>query len=757
MIRLGLRLTLGSGREAALRCFVTAAAVALGVCLLLAALAGVNGLHAQTDRGAWLDTSAQATRSTSTSNQLWWLSGTDQFDNLAIDRIDVAATGPKSPVPPGLRHLPGPGEYYASPALTALLRTEPSDELGDRFPGRQVGTIGAAALPSPNSLIVVVGYSVHQLSRAYGAVEVRSIQRTPASCYECQNTMGSGSILEFILAAGAVALLLPILILIATASRLSAARREQRFAAMRLVGATPRQITLISAVEAVVAAIAGVAVGFALFFVFRPLLYHVSFTGAPFAPGDLSLQWTNVAVAAIGVPIAAVVSATLSLRKIQISPLGVSRRVTSRPPRIARIIPLLAGIAELAYFNAAGKPGAVGGQLLELLVGFLLLIVGLVLAGPWFTTAGSRLLVKRASHPAGLIAGRRLLDNPKVAFRFISGLVIALFITSALIGALSSIAADAHTPGAESIGQGTLADPLCSFSTSNCPASAQVASVSRQELTELRTTPGVRAVTVVHQNSTEGRQRNSFGSSSGDSLRNSFGLVTCKQLAMTPAIGKCAPGATAANIGYFLSNLLGHNSHASTTVWPTAHLSLADIAKLPVDAVVVATNGSSSAIERARTTLEKVFTFQGGGVSTDALDPSTARLLAMIQDMTDVVIVASLIIAACSLAVNIAAGLGERRRPFSLLRLTGVPKALLHRVVALESAMPLLLVAAVSILVGLVSAALYLHSQVGIAFRIPGISYWATVVGGLVASLAIIAVTFPLIDRTTGPEVARNE
>ena len=60
MIRLGLRLTLGSGREAALRVLVTAAAVALGVGLLLAALAGVNGLHAQTDRGAWLDTSAQA-------------------------------------------------------------------------------------------------------------------------------------------------------------------------------------------------------------------------------------------------------------------------------------------------------------------------------------------------------------------------------------------------------------------------------------------------------------------------------------------------------------------------------------------------------------------------------------------------------------------------------------------------------------------------------------------------------------------------
>ena len=106
MIRLGLRLTLGSGREAALRVLVTAVAVALGVGMLLACLAGVNGLHAQTDRGAWLDTAAQASRSTSTSDGLWWLSSTDQFGNQAIDRVDVAATGPRAPVPPGIPHLP---------------------------------------------------------------------------------------------------------------------------------------------------------------------------------------------------------------------------------------------------------------------------------------------------------------------------------------------------------------------------------------------------------------------------------------------------------------------------------------------------------------------------------------------------------------------------------------------------------------------------------------------------------------------------
>ena len=137
MIRLGLRLTLGSGREAA--CGPRhRGRRRLGVGLLLAALAGGNGLNAQTDRGAWLDSAAQASRRpTSTSDGLWWLSSVDQFDNQGIDRVDVAPAGPRSG-PAGIAHLPGPGEYYASPALTTP-RSQPANELRDRFPGRQMG------------------------------------------------------------------------------------------------------------------------------------------------------------------------------------------------------------------------------------------------------------------------------------------------------------------------------------------------------------------------------------------------------------------------------------------------------------------------------------------------------------------------------------------------------------------------------------------------------------------------------------------
>jgi hypothetical protein len=744
MIRLGLRLTLGSGREALLRVLVTAAAVALGVGLLLAALAGINGLHAQSDRGAWLNSAVQPTPPASPASGLWWQPSTDSFGSQLIDQIDVAAAGPGAPIPPGMSRLPGPGQYFASPALVSLLRSQPADELRDRYPGRLVGTIGGAGLPSPNSLIIVIGHDVGQLSKQPAAIEIGAIHRGLANCYGCQSVVGSGPVLEFILVGAAVALVLPILILIATASRLSAARREERFASMRLVGATPRQISKISAVEAVIAALAGVVLGFGLFFAVRPLLYHVPITGAPLAQGDLSLHAVDILIAVVGVPIAAVVSARLALRRVQISPLGVTRRVRKRPPGIARILPLLAGIAFLAYFDAAGKPGAVGSQLLELLVGFVLLIVGLVLAGPWFTTAGSRIMANRASRPATLIAGRHLLDNPKAAFRFVSGLVIALFVASAAIGALSSVT---HATGGSSANASlsTLADPFCTYSTTDCPTASVVASVPHSVLNDLRATPGVQGVAVVHEapNQTqEGR---------------SFGVVACDELAKTPAIGRCAPRATAASVGYFLSKVLGHTANASITTWPSWNLSATQLASIPVSAVVVATNGSSSAIERVRTELERAFPLQGTPVTVEALDPSTARLLTMIQAMTDVIIVASLIIAACSLAVNVAAGLTERRRPFSLLRLTGVPRKLLHRVVTLESALPLLIVAAVSIVVGLLAAALYLHSQVGLAFILPGFSYWITVIGGLAASMAIIAATFPILDRITGPEVARNE
>ena len=56
MIRLGLRLTVAGGREALTRLALIAIAVAVGVGLLLATLAGLNAVNDQNARYAWLET-----------------------------------------------------------------------------------------------------------------------------------------------------------------------------------------------------------------------------------------------------------------------------------------------------------------------------------------------------------------------------------------------------------------------------------------------------------------------------------------------------------------------------------------------------------------------------------------------------------------------------------------------------------------------------------------------------------------------------
>ncbi len=424
MIRLGLRLTLGGGREAAVRLVLLAAAVGLGVGLLLIAVAGVNAVNTQNDRYAWFSTGSPgpaADAAKSSADPLWWLIRADRFDGQLIGRIDVAATGrtgSTSPVPPGIGHLPGPGQYYASPALAALLRSTPADQLAGRYPGHLIGTIGDAALPSPNSLVIVIGRTVAQLARAPGAVQTTAITSTPPSgCEQSQCLPGQGvnaNGIDLIMSVVALAILFPLLIFIGTATRLSAARREERFAAMRLAGATPRQISLIAAVESTVAAVAGAAAGFGLFFGLRIPLASIPFTGTPFFPSDLSLSLPDVLLVALGVPLAAAVVARLALRRVRISPLGVTRRVTQKAPRTWRVLPLLAGLGVLSFIMVHGHPPTTPAAIQEFLPAFLLIIVGLVTAGPWLTMAGARLMARRTGRPGTLIAARRLKPHAAI-------------------------------------------------------------------------------------------------------------------------------------------------------------------------------------------------------------------------------------------------------------------------------------------------------------------------------------------------------
>ncbi|WP_029433420.1 FtsX-like permease family protein [Blastococcus sp. URHD0036] len=741
MIRFGLRLTLAGGREAVTRLALVAVAVTLGVALLLTTLAGINAVHAQNDRYAWLETGAEGVQHTSGGDPLWWRLTADTSGGEQIGRVDLAATGPASDVPPGLPRLPGPGEYYASPALARLLAEEPADQLADRYPGRLAGTIAPAGLPSPDTLVVVVGHSAAELSGQPGAEEVPGISTTtPAACNGPCFAIGiDANGIALVLSVVTAALLFPVLIFIGTATRLSAARREQRFAALRLVGATPRQVAVVATVESTVAAVIGVVAGFALFAVLRPVLAPIPFTGTPFFVDDLSLTAADVLLVALGVPVAGAVVARLALRRVVVSPLGVTRRTAPRPPSAWRLLPLLAALAELTWFVVAGRPATTTGQIYAYTAGILVTMAGLVAAGPWLTHLGSRSMTRWARRPATLLAGRRLADDPRAGFRAISGLVLALFVGSVSVGLITSIDAYEAAPSDTPAGRQTLLADVSDWTT--IPPSSPVDALPASLAADLQAIPGVRAVVPVHL------------APADDGLPT--GVLACAELAAVPVLGRCPAGSAAARIEPGLAG-----SHFVPDAWPATDLTTARIDALPVHTVAVVTDGTATAIERARTVLE---TGLPAGVS--AFAPQTiaeanaerGRLNDQYRQLADVVVLTSLPIAGCTLAVSVLAGLNDRRRPFALLRLTGARLATLRRVVVLESAVPLLLGAAVAIGIGFLVSALFLHSQLGYDLSPPGGAFYGVVAVGLAAALAVLASTLPVLRRITAPEAARFE
>src|SRR6202012_691418 len=94
--------------------------------------------------------------------------------------------------------------------------------------------------------------------------------------------------------------------------------------------------------------------------------------------------------------------------------------------------------ASLGFLGVHGKPASASAQGLAFVPCYLLIIVGLVIAGPWVTMAAARLIARWTSRPGTLIAARRLGDDPRAAFRAVSGLVLALLIPTVAVVAIAT-------------------------------------------------------------------------------------------------------------------------------------------------------------------------------------------------------------------------------------------------------------------------------------------------------------------------------
>lgn len=793
MYRLGVRLTLRSGREPFVRLLVTAAAVAIGVAIMLCVLADFHAFTAASNRPSWESTRGQALTSgyqAATRSELWNYSN-DIYRGQTIERLDVAGLGPHAPVPPGISKLPASGEYYASPALAALIRSTPRDELGDRFGGKLAGTIGQQALTGPDELVIYVGYAPAKLAARPATTLVSQIASAPGKQLWTPYFRDA-----FVV--GAIAFLFPILILVGTATRLASARREERYAALRLIGATSRQISVISSVDAVISALLGAIGGIGVFLALQPSLADTAITSQRYFASDVTPAAAGYLIVLIGVPAASAVSSLLSLRRVRISPLGVTRRVTPPAPSPWALAPLLIGVALFIAGLRMTNSQRIGSATF---LGLIVILIGLVMAGPWLTAQAARLLTRVMAGASPLLAARRIGDSPKAAFRSVRGLVLAVFLGTVLAGLLPTVEAITATPSARALSNvlldGFTAAPVCG-NNANCsggatgPGNPLARSSARQQriaadglppqaaaalLSGLRQIRGVTAIPFYtplpsgKPGSSGPGGKGSGGHGSGSAGPGKGGpkiagaapiaVMSCAGLRELAVLGRCAPGRAAVVVQS--AQLFSDNPRFSTQ--PIASASSpaapASFGRMYLQGLLVKVNGSAT-LERVRTYLVTHATQSASGTAPRTFGEAVQARAAVsdtMQRLLYIAVVLTLIVAGCSLAVSVGGSLVERKRPFTLLRVAGTPTSTLYRVVFAEAVLPLVAATVVAGALAYLVAVLTVSrlAPAGTPVPVPSHAYYLTMGTGLAASLLIILCSLPLLGRITGPDKVRFE
>jgi hypothetical protein len=762
MLRLGLRLTLRSGREGLVRLLVTAAAVAVGVALLLGVLAEFHAFQANANQPCWSCTQGTAVPSTLPSHGELWNNSVDFYQGRTISRLDVAALGPNAPMPPGITRLPPAGGYYASPALAALLNTVPADQLGARFPGKLIAAIGQAGLSGPGDLAIYIGHTPAQVNAIPGTQWVTSINSAPG-----QEVFSP--FFRYAFGVGVLAVLFPMLVLISTATRLAADRREERFAALRLVGGTPGDIRIVAIVEAMVSAFFGAVLGTVIFLLVRPALGGTALVGTQYFESDLTPTAVGYAAMLIGVPIAAAVAALLSLRRVQVSPLGVSRRATPRPPTLWRLIALVIGAGVFVYGLDKTTRNSIGAPTYP---GLLLTMIGLVIAGPWLTARASRLFGRLASGSSALLAARRLADNPKGAFRAVAGLTLAVFLGTMVGLIVPAVNTTEQTPTAGAlsnilIGQAGLSAAAGQHLIGGISAipGAAVYPLYQVQVPGGTPSPGGKV-----RPGPDGQPGGPPGGSAPAGPPGNGGnlvAVSCASMRAIGALGQCAPGVRAVQVSD--ASLFDDNPIYDTKpiVDATSQAYTGKLATLPLQTVLVKVN-SPTTLERVRTYLAVNAPPQvGGGYGNSPTPPRTfgetlqirTARAATFERILYAAVALTLIVAGCSLAVSVGGGLVDRKRPFTLLRVSGTPVSVLSRVVLFEAAVPLVaatLVAA-ALAYGTSLLAFLQLAPAGTAIPQLGRDYYTIMGAGLVIAFGVIMVTLPLLRRMTAPSTIRFE
>ncbi|MET9293766.1 FtsX-like permease family protein [Streptomyces sp. NPDC003077] len=410
-LAMGFRFAVAGGREGWIRTSLTALAVGLGVAVLLLGSSVPTLMNAWHTREKARENLGQAHEPARSDTTLRYERADTTFRDEEVRGRLVRPDGAHPPRPPGVARIPGPGEMVASPALKDLLASPDGALLRERLPYKISGTIGDEGLRGPAELTYLANSPALSPSAGY-RIDHFGKEEYP------RLPMSTKAVLLVITTC--VALLMPVMVFIGTAVRFGGERREQRLAALRLIGADARGTRRVAAGETLFGSLLGLALGAALFLVARQCAGLVTLWDVNVFPADVTPGPALAAAVVVGVPVLSVLTTLFAQRRLIVEPLGVVR---DRPP-VRRVLwwRLLTPIMG-AVLLAPTWPGSPM-DTPRLVAGTLLLLLGVTALLPWVVEAVVGRL--RGGPVPWELAVRRLQLSSGAATRAVSGITVAL-------------------------------------------------------------------------------------------------------------------------------------------------------------------------------------------------------------------------------------------------------------------------------------------------------------------------------------------
>jgi FtsX-like permease family len=420
LTQLGVGLAVAGGRPAWIRLGLMAVGFAVGGAMLLGAMSIVPAMHAR-DVRQFQQYARGKDRPTPDSLAMWYTP--QAYGSLDIDAQTVRAIG-DAPVPPGLARVPGAGELFVSPRLLSLWAGPLGSTLERRLGAHVVGTISLGGLVSPDDLTMWIGAPA-TVPTPRGAMYATSFHH---GVYESQ-PLDLGAILG--MSGLAAAILLPIWLFVATATRLSSSTREARLAAIRLAGGTQSQVRTIAAAETAVAACVGALCAYPLFVIVRPRVAGGFILNIHLFPSDLAPPVGLAVATLLALPVLAAVMTLVTMRRLIVTPLGVARKSRRSHASWRWAGALVGGVAMLAWAASRHEQlvsmGSTEASVL-IIFGLAATAFGLIGTASWASWALATRLAPRMRSVWGVLGMRRLGSDPSGVGRVVAS--VALLVAS---------------------------------------------------------------------------------------------------------------------------------------------------------------------------------------------------------------------------------------------------------------------------------------------------------------------------------------